>query len=184
MPSPRSSTAGTSFSSATSRSTKSSSEAYPCKGGGPNDYCFIYSSRATNRHWERLLDFMGREDLKGDERFSTPEMRYRNRKAVDELLSAWTRQHDKREVMKKLGEAGVAAGAIFDTAELSTDPHMKKRGVFVTVQHPVRGAFTLPAFPVKMSGSHVAVECSPLLGAPRRLPPGRRCRSCGSRSRL
>ena len=143
----------------------SPSEAYPCKGGWPNDYCFIYSSRATNRHWERLLDFMGREDLKGDERFSTPEMRYRNRKAVDELLSAWTRQHYKREVMKKLCEAGVAAGAIFDTAELSTDPHMKKRGVFVTVQHPVRGAFTLPAFPVKMSGSHVAVECSPLLGA-------------------
>ena len=143
----------------------SPSEAYPCKGGGPNDYCFIYSSRATNRHWERLLDFIGREDLKGDERFSTPEMRYQNREAVDELLSAWTRQYDKREVMKKLGEAGVAAGAIFDTAELSSDPHMRKRGVFVTVQHPVRGAFTLPAFPVKMSRSHVSVECSPLLGA-------------------
>ncbi len=143
----------------------SPSEAYPCKGGGPNDYCFIYSSRATNRHWERLLDFIGREDLKGDERFSTPEMRYRNRQAVDELLSAWTRQHDKREVMKKLGEAGVAAGAIFDTSELSSDEHMRKRGVFVTVKHPVRGDFTLPAFPVKMSASRVPVECSPLLGA-------------------
>jgi len=67
--------------------------------------------------------------------------------------------------MKKLGEAGVAAGAIFDTAELSSDPHMRKRGVFVTVQHPVRGDFTLPAFPVKMSKSEVPVVCSPLLGA-------------------
>ncbi len=142
----------------------SPSEAYPCKGGGPNDYCFIYSSRATNRHWERLLDFIGRADLKGDERFSAPEMRYKNRKAVDELLSAWTRQHDKREVMKMLGEAGVAAGAIFDTSELSSDPHMRKRGVFVTVKHPVRGDFTLPGFPVKMSNSTVPVVCSPLLG--------------------
>ena len=52
----------------------SPSEAYPCKGGGPNDYCFIYSSRATNRHFERLLDFMGRPELKADERFATPEI--------------------------------------------------------------------------------------------------------------
>jgi formyl-CoA transferase len=142
----------------------SPSEAYPCKGGGPNDYCFIYSSRATNRHWERLLDFIGRADLKGDVRFATPESRFQNRAAVDELLSAWTRQHDKREVMKMLGEAGVAAGAIFDTHELTNDPHLRKRGTFVTVKHPVRGDFTLPGFPVKMSGSKVEVVCSPLLG--------------------
>ena len=142
----------------------SPSEAYPCKGGGPNDYCFIYSSRATNRHWERLLDFMGRTDLMGDERFSTPEKRYQHRAEVDELISAWTREHDKREVMKMLGDAGVAAGAIFDTRELSEDPHLRKRGTFVTVNHPVRGNFTMPAFPVKMSDSHVPVSCSPLLG--------------------
>ena len=36
---------------------------YPCKGGGPNDYCFIYSSRATNRHWERLLDLAQRRGV-------------------------------------------------------------------------------------------------------------------------
>lgn len=143
----------------------SPSEAYPCKGGGKNDYCFIYSSRATNRHWERLLEFMGRDDLKGDERYSTPEKRYENRATVDEMLSAWTRNYDKREVMKMLGEVGVAAGAIFDTRDLSDDPHLRKRGTFVTVKHPVRGDFTMPGFPVKMSASHVPVTCAPLLGA-------------------
>jgi formyl-CoA transferase len=142
----------------------SPSEAYPCKGGGPNDYCFIYSSRAGNRHWERLLNFMGRDDLLKDERFSTPEARYRNRAQVDEIVSAWTRQHDKREVMKMLGEAGVAAGAVFDTKELTEDPHLRKRGVFVTVKHPVRGDFTMPGWPVKMSDSHVPVVCAPTLG--------------------
>ena len=143
----------------------SPSEAYPCKGGGPNDYCFIYSSRATNRHWERLLEFMGRDDLKGDPRYTTPEKRYENRASVDEMLSAWTRNYDKREVMKMLGEAGVAAGAIFDTRDLSDDPHLRKRGTFVTVRHPVRGDFTMPGFPVKMSDSFVPVTCAPLLGA-------------------
>ena len=35
--------------------TSAPSEAYPCKGGGPNDYCYIYTTRAGNHHWERLL---------------------------------------------------------------------------------------------------------------------------------
>ena len=60
--------------------------------------------------------------------------------------------------------ADVAAGAGFDTHELSTDEHLRKRGTFVTVKHPVRGDFTLPGFPVKMSDSSVAVVCSPTLG--------------------
>ena len=108
---------------------------------------------------------MGRDDLKGDERYATPEKRYENRATVDELLSAWTIHHDKREVMKMLGEAGVAAGAIFDTKDLAEDPHLRKRGMFVTVKHPVRGDFTMPAFPVRMSDSFVPVTCAPMLGA-------------------
>ena len=51
-----------------------------------------------------------------------------------------------------------------DLHELSTDEHLRKRGTFVTVKHPVRGDFTLPGFPVKMSDSSVAVVCSPTLG--------------------
>lgn len=142
----------------------SPSEAYPCKGGGRNDYCFIYSSRATNRHWERLLQVIGREDLIKDPRYSNPVTRFQYHKEIDEMISAWTRQHDKRTVMKILGEAGVAAGAVFDTKELSEEPSLRKRETIVTVKHPVRGDFTMPGWPVKMSESHVPVTSSPLLG--------------------
>ena len=37
--------------------------------------------------------------------------------------------------------------------ELSEDPNMRAREIFVTVDHPVRGAFTIPGWPVKMSAS-------------------------------
>src|SRR5262250_196903 len=48
---------------------------YPCRGGGPNDYVYIYTSRANPEHWNRLLKVMGREDLIGDPRYDDPEAR-------------------------------------------------------------------------------------------------------------
>jgi formyl-CoA transferase len=145
--------------------TNSPSEIYPCNGGGPNDYCYIYTSRANPQHWERLLKIMGREDLIGDPRFTSPQERFKNRHLVDEMIAGWTKRHDKMAVMKSLGDAGIPAGAVLDTMELSNDPDLNRRGIFVTVKHPVRGDFKMPGWPVKMSASNVPMVAAPLLGA-------------------
>jgi formyl-CoA transferase len=144
--------------------TNAPSEAYPCKGGGPNDYCYIYTTRAGNHHWERLLQVIGREDLLGDPRFADNRNRYANKDDVDEVLRPWVAQRTKREVMETLGRAGVPAGAVFDTDELLNDPFLRQRGMFPIVEHPVRGKFRMPGWPVRMSDSHVAVTAAPLLG--------------------
>jgi formyl-CoA transferase len=143
----------------------SPSEVYPCEGGGPNDYCYVYTTRAGNHQWLNLLKVVGREDLNDDPRFATPKMRQRNFREVDEIVSAWTRRYDKHTVMKILGDAGVPASAVFDTVELSNDPHLRERGTFVKVTHPNRGDFVMPGFIVKMTGSHVPVKAAPLLAA-------------------
>jgi formyl-CoA transferase len=142
----------------------SPSEVYRCKGGGENDYCYIYTTRAGNHQWERLLTVMGREDLIDDPTYKTPRDRFLHKEEIDTMITQWTMQHDKREVMEMLGSAGVPAGAVFDIKELRDDPHLRKREMFVTVQHPVRGDFTMPGWPVKMSDSYVKVTTSPLLG--------------------
>jgi formyl-CoA transferase len=143
----------------------SPSEVYPCKGGGENDYCYVYTTRAGNHQWEAMLKVIGREDLMGDPRFSGPRERQKNAAALDEIVSAWTRQHDKLEVMKLLGAANVPASVIFDTVELSNDPDLRKRGTFVTVKHPTAGDFVMPGFMTKMSGSNVPIAHSPQLAA-------------------
>jgi crotonobetainyl-CoA:carnitine CoA-transferase CaiB-like acyl-CoA transferase len=63
---------------------------YPCKGGGPNDYVYIYTSRANPEHWTRLLKVMGREDLIGDKRYDDPDARTQRREEVDAIVSEWT----------------------------------------------------------------------------------------------
>ena len=144
--------------------TSAPSGVYPCKGGGPNDYVYIHTSGTNNQHWDRLLALMGREDLKDDPRFATGATRFQHRDEVDEVLAAWTRDHDKKEIMELVGQAGVPCGAIYDNHELYNDAFLRERGMFVEVDHPQRGKFVIPGWPVKMSGSSVPVKAAPLLG--------------------
>jgi formyl-CoA transferase len=144
--------------------TNHPSEAYQCKGGGANDYCYIYTTRAGNHHWERLMKVIGREDLLDDPRFADNNARFAHHDEVDAVLGPWVAARDKREVMETLGAAGIPAGAVFDTDELLHDAHLRQRGMFATLRHPVRGEVTIPGWPVKMSESHVPVTAAPLLG--------------------
>jgi formyl-CoA transferase len=141
------------------------SSVYPCAPGGPNDYVFIYTSRAGNDHWERLLRIIGREDLIGDDRYDSPEKRCRHESEVDALISGWTSRHSKDEVMDIIGSERVPVGAVRSTRDLSDDPYLRERGTFVELDHPARGPFVMPGNPIKMSASDVAVEAAPLLGA-------------------
>src|SRR6201987_6330453 len=78
---------------------------YPCKGGGPNDYVYVYTSAANPEHWTRLLKVIGREDLIGDERYATPAARTQRRAEVDALIAERTQQHDKQTAMRLIGGA-------------------------------------------------------------------------------
>ena len=141
------------------------SNIFHCRPGGPNDYVFVNISRGANAHWPRLLKAIGRDDLVDDPRFSTPQVRHEHREEAEAVIAAWCSKHTKIEAMEAIQRAGAPAGAVFDTQELSDDPHLRKRGMFATIEHPVRGAITLPGWPVKMSESSVPVRSAPLLGA-------------------
>ena len=137
---------------------------YPCKPLGPNDYVYVFTSRANPEHWTRLLKAIGREDLVGDPRYDTNQARSARAAEVDEIIATWTRQHTKEEAMRIIGAAGVPAGAVFDTLELMNDPSLAERGIMQTVEHPTTGTYKMPAWPVRFDGSPPRVKPSPLLG--------------------
>jgi formyl-CoA transferase len=137
---------------------------YPCKGGGPNDYVYVYTSRANPEHWKRLLQTIGREDLIGDARFETSQARNERPAEVDALVSAWTQKYDKHEAMRILGAAGIPAGAVLDTKELVDEPTFYARGVLQRMDHPDVKDYAMPTWPVRHDGAPPAVKASPLLG--------------------
>ena len=119
---------------------------------------------AGSRDWEGLLRAIGRADLIGDERYSTPRARYNRHEEVDALVTEWTQKHTKFEAMEILGKHDVPTSAIMSLDDLAQDEYLRRRGVVEEIDHPQRGKVVLPGDPIKMSGSQVKVRHSPLLG--------------------
>lgn len=141
------------------------SNLYPCKPGGPNDYVHIYTSRHPgSQQWPYLLKVIGRLDLLEDPRLTTPQSRYQHREEIDEIISEWTRRHSKQEAMDILCKAGVPAGALLTTEDVSKDEYLLGRGTMVRVEKPDGGSVVIPGNPMKMSGSSVPVKPPPKLG--------------------
>lgn len=134
---------------------------YPCAGGGPNDWVFIYP--ATTRMLDAMWIAMDRPELGEDPRFIDAPARAANADAMREEITAWTSCQDKRDVMMTLGAAGVPCSYVFDTMDLFSDPHLTERGFIVDVEHPVNGSMKLMRHPLRMRGA-VDQQRSPLLG--------------------
>ena len=137
-------------------------DTYHCHPGGPNDY--VYLMATTREMWDSLLRVIGRGDLVGDPRYTEQSARNQRFDEVHAFIQAWTEKRDKSTVMKELGAAGVPCGAVFDSQDVLTDPHLRERGMVVTIAHPTRGAVTMPGCPVQLTDSPVEARPAPLLG--------------------
>jgi formyl-CoA transferase len=123
----------------------------------------MLTSRANPEHWPRLLKLIGREELIGDPRYDTAKARVEREAEVDEIIAQWTRQHTKEEAMALISGAGVPAGAVFDSMELTNEPSFYERGILQTMQH---GDWKMPmtTWPVRFDGAVAPIKPAPLLG--------------------
>jgi formyl-CoA transferase len=135
---------------------------FKCAPGGPNDY--VYMLCTSPEMWRAMCTTIGKPEMLEDPRFKERKERAQHGEALTQTIEEWTGKRGKHEVMKIMGSAGVPCGAVLDSVELLNDPHMRERGMVVTIDHPVRGKFTMPGCPVKLEDSPVEVTSAPLLG--------------------
>jgi benzylsuccinate CoA-transferase BbsF subunit len=138
-------------------------ETYKAKG---DDDKWVSIAVGSEDEWHALCRAIGQPALAGDPRFETAELRKRNEAALDETISAWTRERDRWEVAESLQRAGVAAFPSMSNKDLAEDRHLAERGYLVRLEHPVVGRRIHAGIPWKMSGTPCEVRhAAPMPGA-------------------
>ena len=86
--------------------------------------------------------------------------------AIDAAVAAWTGRRAKQQAAEELQAAGVPAGAVNVTPDMTADPQVQARGFFVPLE---AGPTPMPGNPVQMAGIGSAdwTPC-PRLGADNR----------------
>jgi formyl-CoA transferase len=138
------------------------SNIYRCSPGGANDYVFIHC--ATQEMWISLTKILGRPELSADPRYEDRRDRVQFIDEIDGMITAWTEKRPKHEVLQTLAGAGIPCGAVLDSSEVLSDPHLRQTGFITDLEHPRRGVYPMPGNPVRLSDSPTDIVRSPLLG--------------------
>jgi CoA:oxalate CoA-transferase len=108
--------------------------------------------------WKSLCRLIGREEWADDPAFGGPVQRCDHEEAINEAISAWTRQRSRDEVHAQMRVARLAMAPVRDVAEVMNDPHLHARGMLNRMQHPYMGDVILPSSPLRL----LEYETSPL----------------------
>jgi crotonobetainyl-CoA:carnitine CoA-transferase CaiB-like acyl-CoA transferase len=134
---------------------------YPCSGADR----WIALAAGDDAEWERMADALGSPELAADERFSTAANRHQNAAALDDEVGALTARQDRDALFNRLRAARVAAAPVLGHAEASSNEHVRSRGMFQTIEHPVSGREEVTRVPWLLSATPATVSCpAPTIG--------------------
>jgi crotonobetainyl-CoA:carnitine CoA-transferase CaiB-like acyl-CoA transferase len=132
---------------------------FPAKDG------WVTIAAPRDNLWRELCRIVGRPEWAEDPRYATNLARVQNAGEVRAMLTEWCGRRTKKEIMEVLG-GFVPAGPINTAEDIFNDPHVKARGMFVSLEHPgsrQQGTFAAP--PVKLKGTPTTPpRRAPLLG--------------------
>ena len=133
--------------------------AFRCKDG------YIIIATVGNEHWQRFCRAVHRPDWAEDPEYRTKRQRWEKKYLLQEEIEKITAQYTVKEVGEMMDQERVANSPIFNIEQVIEDPHLKDRGYFVNIDHPVIGKAKIPGIPFKMSETPGSVERpSPLVG--------------------
>jgi len=85
----------------------------------------------TDEEWQDFCMAIGESDLIRDAKFATVINRKKHENQLNELVEKWTSEHDAEDVMNYYRNPGVAAGIVENAKDLSEDPQLKEKRVFL-----------------------------------------------------
>lgn len=134
----------------------SPSNVYRCSNG----HVYIYAG--MDHHWNRLRSLIGGPDTDRASRFSESHR-------FDQMVDEWTCKRSVSEVVVKMDELGIPAGAILNPVEALARITMERSGAAVRMTSVGEA---IPQFPVAFSGRRPERSPAPELGSARRSTEG------------
>lgn len=115
--------------------------------------------------FRRLMDVIGRADLRDDPVLAQNDGRVRNVQRLDSAIGEWTRQRNLDEVLQALNEGRIPAGRIYDIADIAADPHYRARDMILDEQLADGTPIQVPGIVPKLSQTPGGVvQAAPELG--------------------
>jgi len=118
----------------TMRSGNQSSHAAPRNVYRCNDDRYVAMSGSMQSMAEKIMDTIGRPDLKTDPRFIDNTARVKHRDEIDDIIGAFIAQRSQAENLALFEAAGVTVGPVCSVADLVDDPYVMGREAIVEVE--------------------------------------------------
>jgi CoA:oxalate CoA-transferase len=113
-----------------------------------------------DEHWADLCHVMEQPALATDARFSTIASRVAHIDAVDEVVGGWVRKWTRAEAFERLMVRQVPCAPVKLVSEVMHEPHFRRRGTVVPLDHPVMGPLLVLGSPLHLG------EAAPLSPSP------------------
>jgi formyl-CoA transferase len=122
------------------------SNAYICADGA---YALIAGN--GDSIFKRLMECIGRDDLKIDEALNNNTGRVIRVGEIDAAIETWTKTLSCKQVLDALENAQVPSGRIYSVADIANDPHYQARGMIQTMTMDDGSQLSVPGIIPKLS---------------------------------
>lgn len=133
---------------------------YTAKDGGR---VIINAGALSQLH--RLYTTMGRTDLISTELGGNQAIRFKHRKAIDDLVAEWVKTKNTKEIQDILKKADVPCTRVPNFSEVCDDAQLKSRNMIIEVAQTLSGKVKVPGSLFKMSKTPGKIDyAAPFLG--------------------
>jgi len=126
---------------------------------------WIFVCCVEEHQWRRLVDLMGAPEWATMEIFANRIDRGRNFDALQIFLQEWCRDQSVAELYEAAQAKRIPLAPASTMGDLLASPHLRARGFFAEIAHPIAGSIPVPGAPYRMSATPWCLRRpAPLLG--------------------
>jgi len=120
-------------------------DSFECRDG------WIFACCVEEHQWHSFVEVMGSPEWAAEEIFDERFKRGVNYDALRPLLAEWIGKQTVQDLYQRAQARRVPFAPISNLADLVNSEHLRARGFFVDLSHPVAGRFKYPGAPSKLS---------------------------------